>query len=102
MDDKEAVKFVNEQIRPMAERLRALKVEIDAMTTTWHSGIGALMMADLSGQIQDGRESEGVSRLTANDVVGLMATVEAIQTTLGETGRAAVISKPCVRPLRVG
>ena len=97
----ESIKFVNEQIRPTAEKLRALQAELAAMLTTWHGGIGAAMTADLTAPIDDGREAEGVSRLTCNDVVGLMAAITDVQAALNEVGRAAVISKPCVRPLRV-
>lgn len=97
----ESIKFVNEQIRPMAEKLRGLKAEIDAAMLTWHSGIGAGFTGDLTAQVEDGREAEGISRLTANDVVGLVGTIEAVQTLLNEVGRAQVIAKPCVRPLRV-
>ena len=95
------VRFVNEQIRPAAERLRALQAELAAMLTTWHNGIGAAMTADLAAAVDDGREAEGVSRLTANDVVNLMSAVIDVQAALNEVGRAAVIAKPCVRPLRI-
>ena len=97
----ESIKFVNEQVRPAAEKLRALQAELNAMLTTWHSGIGTAMTADLAAPIEDGREAEGISRLTANDVVNLMAAVTDVQAALDEVGRAAVIAKPCVRPLRV-
>ena len=95
------IKFVNEQIRPTAEKLRALQAELSAMLTTWHNGTGAAMTADLAAPIDDGREAEGISRLTCNDVVNLMAAVTDVQSALNEAGRAAVIAKPCVRPLKV-
>lgn len=97
----ESIKFVNEQIRPTAEKLRALQAELAAMLATWHNGIGAAMTVDLAAPIDDGREAEGVSRLTCNDVVNLMSAVTDVHSALNEVGREAVIAKPCVRPLRV-
>lgn len=97
----EAIRFVNEVIRPMAERLRALTHLVESADTQWQNGIGTLMTADLAGNIMDGREAEGVSRLTANDVVLLMAQVETIKTQLTGVGVQSVIAKPCVRPLNV-
>jgi hypothetical protein len=102
MSSKEVVKYTNEQVRPMAEKLRGLKAEIDAALLQWHSGIGAELTADLSTTIDDGREAEGISRLTANDCVNLIAILESLQAELGQVGKAQIISKPCVRPLRVG
>lgn len=95
----QAVRFVNEVIRPKAEQLRALKAEIDGAMATWHGGLGAVFTADMAGLVADGREAEGVSRLTGNDVVLLISQMEAMQTQLNGGGVAAVISKPCVRTL---
>lgn len=96
MNDPTAIRFVNEAVRPMAERLRTLTHDLEDMLTTWHGGIGALMTADLAAAVEDGRAGEGVTQLTCNDVVGLMAQVTAINDALTATGVPAVISKPCV------
>ena len=97
----EAIQFTNDTIRPMAEKLRALKYEIDNAMLKYNSGIGAVCVADMSGIVEDGREAEGVSRLTGNDVVGLAVQMATIQTQLAGVGVMDVIIKPCVRPLRV-
>ena len=97
----EVILYANDTVRPMAEKLRALKYEIDAAMTKYNSGIGAVCVADMAGLVQDGREIEGVSRLTGNDIVGLVAQMAALQTQLAGVGVMDVIVKPCVRPMRV-
>lgn len=97
----EVIQFSNDTVRVMAEKLRALKYEIDAAMTKYNSGIGAVCVADMAGIVEDGRESEGVSRLTGNDIVGVAVQMAAIQTQLAGVGVMDVIIKPCVRPLRV-
>ena len=97
----EAIKFTNEQIRPMAERLRAIKVEIDSMMVDWFNGMNALIPNDVNEALEDGREADGVSRLNGDDIVGLIIVVQGIQATLNTAGYTDRIAKPTVRPLRV-
>lgn len=65
--DPEAIRFVNEQVRPLCERARvrarAIKVEIDAMPTAGYGGLNSLLPSD-STALVTGRDAEGVSRLT--------------------------------------
>lgn len=94
--DPQAIRFVNEQIRPLCEALRALKARTDAATVDWFAGLNAMFPNDAS-PVVDGREAEGVSRLTGqdiNDVMYLFATAIANMP-------AATVAKPCVRPLSV-
>ncbi len=98
--DTVAIRYTNEVVRPMAEKLRNLKAEIDSHMLQWHGGIGVIFTADMAGLVDDGREAEGVSRLTGNDVVGLVNQISALQTQLAGVGVMDVISKPCVQPLR--
>jgi len=63
----------------------------------WHNGIRVQVAADLGAPIEDGRENEGASRLTCNDVVLLLSRIEAVQSLLNASGVAAVIAKPCIR-----
>ena len=97
--DAQAIKFVNEQIRPLAEKVRALKAEIDGCTTDWFAGVNTIVGTSADDSIDDGREDEGISRLTASDVTGVMTQLLAIQTTLNGGGVSGVIARPCVRPL---
>lgn len=96
----EDIRYCNETVRPLAEHVRSLKANIDSAMSRWHAGgVGARFVAALGETVEDGRESEGVSRLTGNDVVGLVVQLEAIQTLLNQSGVPAVVAKPCVRDL---
>lgn len=97
----QAIKFSNEQVRPLAEKVRGLKAEIDAAMVEWFGGINALFPNDNAEIVEDGRTAEGVSVLDGEDVVGFVNVIAALQTSLNTAGYADRISKPCVRPLRV-
>ena len=99
IDNQEAIRFVNEVVRPKAEQLRALKAEIDAAVATWFGGLNSVIGNSADDNLIDGRESEGVSRLTGADVANLMTQLIAFQTQLNQAGVSDVISKPCVRTL---
>lgn len=96
----QAIAFVNQNIRPRAEQIRALKAQIDADLTQWYAGMSALIPND-SSAVEDGREAEGVSRLVGSDVVNVLSQLVALQSQLDGSGVAATISKPCVRTLQV-
>lgn len=94
ISDKQAIRFVNEQVRPMCERVRALIAEIDSMQVDWFQGLNALFPND-SSSVDDGREGEGISRLTGADINNVMTILGAIA---GEKNEQ-IIGKPCVRAL---
>ena len=100
ISDPQAIRFTNEKVRPLCEQVRALKATIDATTVEWFATQSSLITNN-SEAVADGREAEGVSRLTGADVTSVITQLLAIQTTLNAGGVAAVISKPCVQPLRV-
>lgn len=97
--DPQAIRFTNEVIRVKAEQVRALKAEIDSAMAAWFGGINSLIPNSAEEALDDGRESEGVSRLTGADINALVTQLAGIQTALNAAGVADVISKPCVRPL---
>lgn len=94
--DPEAIRFVNEQIRPLAERLRAEMVLITSIETAWFAGINAEFPND-SSLVDDHRNAEGVSRLTGADINSIMS----IAIGMRNAGNTQIISKPCVRALSV-
>lgn len=96
--DPLAVSFSNQSIRPLCERVRSLKSEIDAAVVDWFGGRSSLFPND-STVLSDGRVAEGVSILTGADITGVITQLLALQTALNQSGVAAVIAKPCVRPL---
>ena len=91
-----AVTFLNEEIRPWCEKVRALNVEGDAIAVKWFAGMNSTI-SNTSDVIEDGREGQGVSRVTGADVNSVMNAVLAIQTALASYD--TIISKPTVRPL---
>lgn len=93
--DPQAIRFVNEVIRPLSEQLRALRANIDSATFAWNGGISALIPNDANELVDDGRENEGVSRLTGADIRAVVAAMAGVRT----AGTDAQISKPCVRAL---
>ena len=71
----EAIGFVNDQIRPVAERLRDLEAILENMQGMWFGGGLSTYFSSADDTVEDGREGQGVSRL---------------------------IRKPCVRTMVVG
>lgn len=98
--DPQAVKFCNEVVRPICERIRALKADIDAARIAYDAGLADLFK--LGETVEDGREAEGVSRLTGDDV---QAFADLVLLDLRDdllSTKEAVIAKPCVRSLITG
>jgi hypothetical protein len=95
--DPEAIRFANEQIRPLCEKLRAIMVEITSIETSWFAGINAKFPNDISA-VQDNREGEGVSRLLGSDINSVMSVAIAMR----NAGNTQIIAKPCVRGISVG
>jgi len=94
ISNPQAIRFVNEQVRPLCEKLRALKAEFDALSPIWYGGINTVITNSTQDAIADGREDEGISRLTGADIHGAVAQFLAI------TPNSEIIAKPCVNPLR--
>ena len=93
----EEIKFVNEYIRPMCENLRYMCARGKDWKIKWDSGLSAGFPDDTSA-VEDGRDAEGISRLTGADI---QAVATVFNTLLGDIDAAAevAINKPCVRPL---
>ena len=92
----EAIRFVSEQIRPLCEKIRAIKCQLVSMKADWDGHVGALIPNDTSA-LEDGRESEGVSRLTGADINNTRNTLAGLITAINDS----VIQKPCVRSIEV-
>lgn len=105
--DPEVIRWCNEAVRPICERIRALQADIQALKSSYDGGIGDHFYIEnptqqqLDEVVEDGRE--GDSRLTRADILAFVALVPyGIGTTLGEGGNPATIAKPCVRHLITG
>ena len=99
--DPQAIVYCNEVVRVKAEQVRALAAEIDACLLPWYAGLNSTIVNSGAESVEDGRENEGVSRLTGANVHNLMAVLVTLKNALDQAGVAEIVSLPCVRPLRV-
>ena len=68
-DTPKLVKFSNESLRPITERLRLLKIDCDWFMSRWNDEINTIIQAsDSSDTLNDGRSGQGVSTLTAGEI----------------------------------
>ena len=96
--DPEAIKFVNEYIRPMSEQIRYMGARGSDFAQKW-----ALLATDFpidpTEVVEDGRDAEGVSRLTGADINASATVFLTLLGAIGDPSSQSAISKPCVRPL---
>ncbi len=95
--DPEAIRFVNEYIRPMAEQIRYMTARGQDFALKWQELAVDFPNAE-EDMLQDGRENQGVSRLSGADINGMAQVILSLLTIMNESTQA-VVSKPCVRPL---
>lgn len=96
----EVIRFVNEQIRPMAEILRALGARTSAVRSVYSVQIEPIITAAghvPSDPVLDGREAEGVSRLTLDAITDIMGLLDTVETFLSGAGTNASVTLPTVR-----
>jgi hypothetical protein len=98
INDSMVTRYVNETTRPLAEAFRDLYFKCKDAKLAWDGSISALCPVD-GGDVEDGRDSEGVSRLTGNDVVGMQVRIADFITAMEQVGVLDVVRKPCVRNL---
>lgn len=96
--DPEAIRFVNEVIRPLCEERRSHDVRINALAVQWFLGMNTVF-ATGTDTVEDGREAEGVSRLTASDVTNAVSQLIKIATGQAAADNTEILQKPCVRQL---
>lgn len=102
INDPQAIRFVNEQVRPLCEEIRALKARLDAMRAEYDGNIGQFFFQRGSDEIADGREAEGVSRLIGNDVLAFVDLAPyQLKAFFDAIGVMPIFIKPCVRPIEV-
>ena len=87
----DAIKFCNESLRPIAELARDFIIKATPIIQEWQQ-INSEFPNDAT-EVDDGREAEGISRLTGADVHALMTIIG----NLNFVDTAAAINKPCVR-----
>ncbi len=98
--DPEIIRFTNEQVRPMAEILRALASRTAAVLDTYNVQIAPLITAAghvAADPLLDGRESEGVSRLTLEAITDIVAILNTVDGFLSTVANVDAITLPTVR-----
>ena len=95
--DPEAIKFVNEYIRPMCENIRYSNARGNDFAIKW-AGLSGDFPNDPAEIVEDGRDAEGISRLSGADINAVAAVFDALLGDLDMSAQA-VIQKPCIRPL---
>ena len=98
MNDPEAIRFCNEVIRPLCEQARAMRVRIDALRVAWFSGIDA-KFGKSDELVEDGREMEGISKLTCGDVTNSVAQLIKTADQEASAWDVSILQKPCVRQI---
>lgn len=97
--DQQALKFVDERIRPLAEKIRQLEAEVEGMELEWFSGLD---FSQTGTDTIENRSSEGLPTLTWNEIGSMITILTAARDTVTETGGGpGLVEKVCVRPLRV-
>lgn len=99
ISDPRAIEYSNSVIRPLAERFRNLKSEVDQAINRWFVDQSALFTND-SSVVQDRADSPSHSQITGADVNNVINQLIQFQTQLNQAGVKEVIEKPCVQPLR--
>ena len=103
--DPRVITFVNEQLRPLAERTRAVQAEIETTLAYAQAEVVALIQSAAErSPLEDGREAEGVSRLTREDLLLALDLLNDIATEVRQPENAEALQamfKACVRPLRI-
>ena len=94
----EAIRYANEMIRPLSEQLRGVLFQLESLEEAVQR-IMPMIPNDATEIVEDGREAEGISRLTGADVHRLVNLRTAILQLVAPEDKAAVL-KACVRPLR--
>lgn len=92
----EAIRFSNEVVRPMAERMRDLIIDLEAIGPEVDRLLPSIPN-DPTEIVEDGREAEGVSRLNGAQINAL-AQVRAAVLALADAQTRSLISSACVRP----
>ena len=97
------LKWVREDVRPLSEELAALLLKCTEFADRYDDTIAPLV-GDLNvvstDNVEDGREAEGVSRLTVADLTNFINVTKSIRTLADGTTRQQV-ALPNVRKIRI-
>lgn len=100
INDPRPIKFNNEGVRVIAERAFRFYEDLHTLRQAYDGGLGSFFFGHEQESIDDGREAEGISRMTGGDVTALVAfLLYTIHDAFEAPGVAAIIQKPRVNLL---
>lgn len=96
MSDPGVVKFLNEDLRPLAELARALKSRSHSAIVRWENVLKERVPDEGDKTtVEDGREKEGVTQIAVDEIYLLTKLLVATTDQIDD----ALIERFCVRPL---
>lgn len=104
--DARAVRFCNETLRPLAERLRDVFEDVARAEQAWTDEIGALIPNDSGQVLDDGRVTQGVSILNGQEINSLRSVFLQIKNLRAGSAVTSLtnvdtrVGRACVRLLR--
>lgn len=104
--DPRAIRFCNETLRPLAERLRDVFEDVARAEQAWTDEIGALIPNNAADIVDDGRVAQGVSILNGQEVNSLRAIFLQLKNLRAGSAVTSIanvdtrVGRACVRLLR--
>lgn len=83
----EAIRFINERIRPAADKFASSYIAAVAHISAWEQ-LKDIIPNDAEVLIEDNRQREGISQITGRDVHAIAAMVKNIKDTLEANNNA--------------
>lgn len=100
--DPFVTRFTNEEMRPLAEVIQMLRIQIEAVSTRYVQQVLPLISANAGADVVvDGRAGQGVTQVTKKNLTDMAQLLSAINTNLSAAGVATLVDRFAVRPARV-
>lgn len=92
--DAYAITFARDQVRPVVEELRNLRLRYTAFLNEWSAGVPIDNTADTIAE----NRTDGKPDVTGANVFALVAILETIETQLGTAAARKLMSRVATRP----
>lgn len=104
--DPEVVRYCNVYLRPFAEQLRDIKAALTDATAEYTANVNGLLSQYVSADpVIDGRDAEGIGRITKIAMLRMRTLMTNLSTVLADasvTDPDTLLATFTVRPLRIG
>lgn len=99
--NSQVIAFSNERLRTSAELIQKVKVQFEGHKAVWDGGVSSLINNVVDDTIEDGRELEGIFKLTGADAYLMMTRIDSLLAVLQAPFAMDVVNKVAVRVLQV-